>query len=122
LSLVGAAAAVVGGPPLAFGALAGAQLAYTVVCHARGESPSPRFATLLGGTAAVQLAGLTLPPLRRLLLLDGSGAAPLFGFGAGFALPWLTGRIGGDELVRNGCAVARAEPLPAAASAPRSAP
>jgi P-type Ca2+ transporter type 2C len=110
LSLAGAAGVLVGGPPLAFGTLAGAQLAYTLVCRAPGEPLSPRFATLVGGTAAVQLAGVTLPPLRALLGLSGSGALPLAGFTAGFALPWLTGRLGSDEIVRYGRRMAPADP------------
>jgi len=110
LSVAGAVGGLVGGPPLAFGTLAGVQLAYTAVCHAHGEPASPRFAALLGGTAAVQLGGLTLPPLRALLRLGGSGMTPLLGFAGGFALPLLTGRLGAPEIVRHGRRQAR--PLP----------
>ncbi|HEX6838327.1 MAG TPA: cation-translocating P-type ATPase [Polyangia bacterium] len=94
-----ALAALVGGRAVGFGVMTGAQLAYTVHCRAEDAPPSPRFDALVGGTVALQAAALTLAPLRRLLSLGSSGAAPLGGFALGFGLPWLVGRLGGGDLV-----------------------
>jgi Ca2+-transporting ATPase len=119
MAALGGAAALGGGSPLAFGALSGAQLAYTLACRAPGATATPRFAALVGGTAALQLVALTLAPARRLLGLGAvSPTLPLGGFVAGFALPWLAGRLAADELVVAGRAAAT-QTVPATAWEPQ---
>jgi P-type Ca2+ transporter type 2C len=99
MALLGAAAGLVGGPPLAFSALAGAQLAYTLRCRAPDAPPNPRLVSIVAGTAAAQALALVLPLTRSFLQLAGSPLATLSGFAAGFALPLLAGRLTADELV-----------------------
>ena len=118
LTAASALAALAGGRAVGFGVLSGAQLAYTVHCRAPDAPPSLRFDALVGGTVALQAAALTLSPLRRLLAL-GTSPAPLYGFCAGFALPWLVGRLGGGELVVRRGADARACASPPPTSEPR---
>jgi Ca2+-transporting ATPase len=123
MALASGLTSLVGGAAAGFGVLTGAQLAYTVHCRAAGTPPSPRFARLVGGTAAAQVAALSLAPLRRLIAGGASALGPLTGFGVGFALPWLVGRLGGGELIvysgvsarrtpATGCVAAAAAPQP----------
>jgi Ca2+-transporting ATPase len=102
LAAAGAAGAIAGGPPLAFGVLSGAQLAYTLACRAGERPPDARFTSLFGASVGLQALALTLPPLGRLLGLRRPGVA-LGGFLAGAALPWLAARLdGGPEIIRKG--------------------
>jgi Ca2+-transporting ATPase len=101
LASAGAAGAIAGGPPLAFGVLSGAQLSYTLACRAADHPPDPRFAKLWGSTIGVQALALGFAPLSRLLGLRRPGLA-LGGFCAGAALPWLAHRWRTPELIRKG--------------------
>jgi len=48
---------------------------------------------------AAQVAALTLAPLRALIAGGAPALVPLAGFGVGFALPWLFGRLGDGDLI-----------------------
>lgn len=106
LAGAGAVGWMLGGPPLAFGTLTAAQLGYAVVCRAPRRHRAPgsahadqRFAAFVGSGAAMQLAALTVPPLRRILAMPTPSWLTLGGFAAGLMLPGLLSR-GGGYLVR----------------------
>ncbi|TSC33947.1 HAD-IC family P-type ATPase [Corallococcus sp. Z5C101001] len=95
---VGGLALALGGPPLAFGTLTAVQLGYSAVCRApretRGHVPSDgewRLPVFIGGAAAVHMAALTFPPLRRVLRLPAPTPLTFGGVAVGFALPALLG-------------------------------
>nr|QKW93838.1 cation-transporting P-type ATPase [Vitiosangium cumulatum] len=96
LAGVGAVGWMLGGPPLAFGTLTAAQLGYAAVCRAPRRARSPglaqadlRFTAFVGGGAALQLAALTVPPLRRILGMPTPSPLSLGGFAVGLVLPSL---------------------------------
>jgi hypothetical protein len=99
LGATGALGFALGGPPLAFSSLIGAQLVYTLFCRAPGAPVEPRFIALLGGAAVMQGAALLLPPLRALLELG--EPSPLDGLGvcADLIVPWLAGRAEDDRVI-----------------------
>jgi Ca2+-transporting ATPase len=100
LAGLGAGALLVGGPPLLFSLLGGAELGYAAVCRAPGAPPDRQFLRLLGGGALLHLAALTLPPLRGLLGLRGTvSALELAGFATGLALPVGVAGFGRDEVI-----------------------
>jgi len=118
LAGLGAAGLAVGGPSLAFATLTAAQISYAGICRApqrlRGAEHAAadrRFARLIGGGAGLQLLALTLPPLRRLLGIEGGVPTLLGGYAAGLALPWLAGgRPATTTIVRRGRARTAATP------------
>ncbi|WP_342378770.1 cation-transporting P-type ATPase [Myxococcus stipitatus] len=91
----GATGMLLGGPPLAFGMLTGAQLGYATVCraphhlHGGGAPGAGRFTVLVGSAVAMQLLGLTLPPLRAVLGLPPPSPLTFGGLAAGLVLPGL---------------------------------
>jgi Ca2+-transporting ATPase len=102
LAGMGAAGWMLGGPTQAFGMLTAAQLGYAAVCRAprqvRTRSPAhedQRFAAFVGGSAALQLAALTVSPLRRILGMPAPSVLTLGGFAAGLVLPKLLASGGG---------------------------
>jgi Ca2+-transporting ATPase len=100
LSGLGFGALALGGPTAAFSAFVGADLGYAIACRAPGARDEGQFASLLGTTAALHLAAIGLPPLRRLLRLP-PALAPmeLVAFGAGFLFPWALSRAARDQVV-----------------------
>ncbi|MCY1044559.1 cation-transporting P-type ATPase [Corallococcus sp. bb12-1] len=96
MACVGGLGMALGGPPLAFGTLTAVQLGYSVVCRAprqaRRHIPSDgewRLPVFLGGAAAVHMAALTLPPLRRVLGLPAPTLLTFGGLAVGLVLPTL---------------------------------
>jgi Ca2+-transporting ATPase len=104
---LGAASQLVAGPAAAFSGLTGAQLGYTMTCRSPQSPPDTRFLALLGGTAGLHLAAITLPPLRRALRLPAAlSPLELGAFGVGFLLPWVVARSARDQvIVRHGRAL-----------------
>jgi Ca2+-transporting ATPase len=96
-------ARAIGGAPLAFGVLTGAQLGYTLRCRAPGVPISSELRNTMGASLLVQAAGFTLPPLRRVLGLRarGAGLRASAGFAVGFALSALAGHRA-EVVVRRG--------------------
>ncbi|WP_338870607.1 cation-transporting P-type ATPase [Myxococcus stipitatus] len=92
---LGATGLVLGGPPLAFGMLTAAQLGYSVVCraphhvHGGGYQGSGRFSVLVGSAVAMQVLGLTFPPLRAVLGLPPPSLLTFGGLATGLVLPGL---------------------------------
>jgi Ca2+-transporting ATPase len=62
---------------MAFTALAVAQILHTRACRAGAHGDNPVLSRALAGTAALQVAALTLRPLRAALSIGGTGAADL---------------------------------------------
>ena len=93
MAALGALAFAGGGPPLAFGALSGAQLAYTLRCR-HGDAPMDAdFLRLLGVALGMQAIAL-LTPVGRVIGLDATGRLlALAGFAGGFAACGATGQI-----------------------------
>ncbi len=109
LAGLGAAALVIGGPPLVFATLGGAELGYALACRPDDEPVGPSFIRWLGAAGALHLAALTLPPLRVVLGLGGAvRAIELAGFAGGAILPWAASRLaaGDERIVRQGRAAA----------------
>ncbi|GMU06664.1 cation-translocating P-type ATPase [Corallococcus caeni] len=97
---VGGLGLALGGPPLAFGTLTAVQLGYSAVCRAprqaRRHLPSDgewRLPAFIGGAAAVHVAALTLPPLRRVLGLPAPTVLTFGGLAVGLVLPALMGAL-----------------------------
>jgi len=91
----------IGGPALAFANMAGAELGYVAVCRPRDVAATPRFLALTGGAVALQLAALSVPPLRVVLGLHPvPSLAEFVGFGVGFIAPWVFAQARGDDLIR----------------------
>ncbi len=99
---LGAVGLVVGGQPLAFGALSAAQLGYVLACRTPGVKMDRQFAGLWLASLVIQALALWLPPIRRLLGLPAAASAlELGGFGAAFLLPLM--RSAADRvIVRHG--------------------
>ncbi len=88
----GATGFVLGGPDAAFGTLIGAQLGYAFLQRApeaRLRGPGAGVGLAVAGSLAMQVAALTLPPLRSLLGLAGSGLRAVAGTAIGFSVPAL---------------------------------
>jgi Ca2+-transporting ATPase len=101
LGAAGALGFVVGGPALAFTALVGAQLSYTLACRAPRVRAGRRFAALVGGAAALQSLTLLPSPLRRLLSLGPPSLLEAGGLAAGLLGPWLSAAArDGETIVR----------------------
>jgi Ca2+-transporting ATPase len=82
-------ALAVGGPPLAFSVLTAGQLGYTTLCRSPERAAHPRFARMMGLASGLQLAAISLPPLRAVLGLHGAvTTSEVIGFWAGLLLPW----------------------------------
>jgi P-type Ca2+ transporter type 2C len=99
-------------PAMAFTALASAQLLHTLSCRSGASAPNPALSRALAGTAAVQLAGLALPPLRAVLSIGRTGALDLAAAALIGAIPaglrWAGGlRAHPDEIVIEGRARGR---------------
>lgn len=106
LAAAGATGLILGGPPAAFGLLTTAQISYAWFCRAPGarhtagkREADRRFAALVGGGLALQLAAVTVPPLRRLLSLAAPHPLTLAVWAAGASLPLLAGGIGGGSVI-----------------------
>lgn len=103
---IGAAGMLAGGAGLAFSTLPAAQIAYAAICRAPrhrghgGPGTDLRFGALVGGTAALHLAGLMTPPLRRILGITASPATLAGGFAVGLALPWVLRGLPETQVVR----------------------
>jgi Ca2+-transporting ATPase len=102
MSALGAAGFLTGAAPGAFGALSGAQLAYTTVCQAPGPGPDPLFLKLVGGSIGVQLLSLVVSPVRAALGLPGAAGREVLLFLLGLVLPWFAGRLDGEVIIRRG--------------------
>jgi Ca2+-transporting ATPase len=90
-------------PAMAFTALAAAQLLHTRACRNRAGPGNPLLSGALAGAAALQVAALSMRPLRRALSIGAtSGAdlalAALIG-AAPAALRWARGAGPRDEIV-----------------------
>ena len=98
-SLIGALSSVTflaGGPDTAFGTLVGGQLGYAVLQSQKGlsfDEDGRRLLLGVGGGVLLQLAALTVPPLRRALGLTMPVALPLAGLAMGFASPLLVSKL-----------------------------
>ncbi|RKH44620.1 cation-transporting P-type ATPase, partial [Corallococcus sp. AB050B] len=97
---VGGLGLALGGPPLAFGTLTAVQLGYSAVCRAptqaRRHAPTDgewRLPAFVGGAAALHVAALTFPPLRRVLGLPAPTPLTFGGLALGFVLPGLMGAV-----------------------------
>jgi Ca2+-transporting ATPase len=102
LGALGGAAFTAGGPTAAFATLTAGQLGYTMACRAGGTPVDRRTAALVGGATGMQLAALTLAPLRGALRVAAPGPVALAGFGLGLLLPAALGRRRGGEIVVRG--------------------
>jgi Ca2+-transporting ATPase len=96
MAALGQAALVVGGPGAAFAGLTGAQITYAARCRASGAPASRRFVAAVGGAAALQLAAVSVAPLRS--ILGSGGPAALVALAVGLCAPLLAGETG-DEIV-----------------------
>jgi Ca2+-transporting ATPase len=88
---------------MAFTALATAQILHTRACRAGAHGDNPVLSRALAGTAALQVAALSLGPLRAALSIGGTGTADLalaalLG-GAPAAWRWARGPRTRDEIV-----------------------
>jgi P-type Ca2+ transporter type 2C len=95
----GAAGWLIGGPPVAFSALVGSQLAYAGVCRAPGSQMNTRFAELVGSAVALQSAALASHPLRRVLGLDAPSSLEAAGFVIDLLAPSIIRRVFGGEVI-----------------------
>ncbi len=92
LAAVSGAALIFGGPPASFSLLSAAQLGYALACRAPRSAGAlqvhadRRFGGLVGSSASLHLAMLTLPPLRRLLALPPPGLSTLGATAVGAAV------------------------------------
>ncbi|MDJ0865712.1 MAG: cation-transporting P-type ATPase [Myxococcota bacterium] len=100
----GALALRLGGPAVAFSAFAGAELGYALACRSTDTAPDPPFIGLLGGTAALHVGAMLMPPVRALLALPPvPSPLELGAFFAGAALPVVVPTGGRDvRIVRSG--------------------
>jgi Ca2+-transporting ATPase len=96
MAALGQAALVVGGPGVAFAGLTGAQISYAARCRASGAPASRRLVAAVGGAAALQLAAVSVAPLRT--MLGSGGPVALVAFAVGLCAPLLAGETG-DEIV-----------------------
>ncbi len=88
------------GPAASFSALTGAQLGYTFTCRAPGKPPDEAFMRLVGGSAALHVAAVALPPMRSLFRLSpGLSPIELGAFGVGFLVPWAFARAAHDPVI-----------------------
>jgi Ca2+-transporting ATPase len=98
------AAALVGGPLAAFGAIGAVQFGYAATCRADGGARERRFALLVGGSAALHLLAVATAPARALLGMRGHPALALAASAAAGAAPlliaWRTHRD--HEVTRRG--------------------
>jgi Ca2+-transporting ATPase len=92
-------AMLVAGPSAAFVALTGLQLGYGTASRAPERPPSARFVQLVGATAALQIVGTFLPPLRAALRLPPPTVRSTAAFAIGLATPWVVRRLAGDRRV-----------------------
>jgi Ca2+-transporting ATPase len=107
---MGAGALLLGGPPLAFATITGLQLGYPLLCRAPDNPPGERFRNLLGGAVALQLAALTVPPLRVFLGLPRAvRGLELAAFAGGLLLPAAASRWSSQVIERKGNGRLRAE-------------
>ncbi len=91
---------LLGGPAASFNMLVGSQLGYTLACRAPGAPPDARFLKLLGGTAGLHLAAMSLPPVRMALRLPPVlSPGELLAFGAGFVVPWAATHSAREQVV-----------------------
>jgi Ca2+-transporting ATPase len=96
---------------MAFTALATAQILHTRACRARGAHHSPVVSRAITGTAALQLMGVSLPPLRAALSVRRTGPVDLaLAALAGAAPSLLQGR--GERGGRDEIVVRRSAPRP----------
>jgi P-type Ca2+ transporter type 2C len=94
MGALGGGAFLLGGSNPAFATLTAAQFSYALHCRPREAPMRPRFAGLVAGSAALQLAALMFAPLRAALRLPPPTALSLGGFAVGLVLPWATGNVG----------------------------
>jgi Ca2+-transporting ATPase len=96
------AAAIVGGPLAAFAAIGATQFGYAATCRAPTSNSSGRFATIVGGSAALHLFAVASAPARALLQVSGASSLALASFAIGMAAPLYVAwrRIADAEIVR----------------------
>ena len=87
------AAAWLGGPLSAFAAIGAAQFGYAVASRS-AERPGSRraIAWMIGGSAALHLAAVALPPVRALLRIHGPAPRAIASFALTAALPFALAR------------------------------
>jgi Ca2+-transporting ATPase len=108
-------AAVLGGPAAAFATIGAAQFGYAAACRAPGQHrEGRRFASLVGGSAALHMLAVASSPLRSRLRANGSPPVVATAFAAGLAVPlYLAWRRQADrEIVRRGTAASCKENMP----------
>jgi Ca2+-transporting ATPase len=106
IAAVSAVAAVVGGPLAAFGTIGASQFGYAAACRAPDQPIRPRFAVMIGGSAALHLLAVASAPARALFRISGRTPIAIASSGLGMAVPlYLAWRRHADrEILRRGSA------------------
>ncbi|HEX3763620.1 MAG TPA: HAD-IC family P-type ATPase, partial [Kofleriaceae bacterium] len=106
IAAASAVAAIAGGPLAAFGTIGATQFGYAAACRAPDQPIRPRFAAMIGGSAALHLLAVASAPVRALLRIGGSMPLAIASSGLGMAVPlYLAWRRHADrEITRRGCA------------------
>jgi Ca2+-transporting ATPase len=106
IAAASAVAAIVGGPLAAFGTIGATQFGYAAACRAPDQPIRPRFAAMIGGSAALHLLAVASAPVRALLRIGGRAPVAIASSGLGMAVPlYLAWRRHADrEITRRGSA------------------
>jgi Ca2+-transporting ATPase len=104
IAAAAAVAAVAGGPLAAFGTIGATQFGYAAACRAPDQPIRPRFAAMIGGSAALHLLAVASAPVRALLRIGGRTPVAIASSGLGMAIPlYLAWRRHADrEITRRG--------------------
>jgi Ca2+-transporting ATPase len=104
-----AAAAIAAGPLAGFAVIGAGQFGYAAACRAPERAPEgPRFALLVGGSAALHLAAVATQPMRSLLRMGGPSPVAIGAFAIALAAPlYLAWRKRAGRLVTRGAPIAR---------------
>ena len=104
IATVSGAAAIVGGPLAAFATIGATQFGYAAACRAPDAPLRPRFAAMVGGSAALHLAAVASAPARALLRIHGRSPIALAASGAAMAAPlYLAWRRHADREITRIC-------------------
>jgi P-type Ca2+ transporter type 2C len=106
IAAASAVAAIAGGPLAAFGTIGATQFGYAAACRAPDQPIRPRFAAMIGGSAALHLLAVASAPARALLRIGGRTPLAIASSGLGIAVPlYLAWRRHADrEITRRGSA------------------
>jgi Ca2+-transporting ATPase len=106
IAAAAAVAAIAGGPLAAFGTIGATQFGYAAACRAPDAPIRPRFAAMIGGSAALHLLAVASAPVRALLRIGGRTPVAIASSGLGMAIPlYLAWRRHADrEITRRGSA------------------